>query len=229
MTTTNTQALMEKLFRWKNKVTISGIDFYVRVVSDQIVDDARREALLESRKLRRDLRNTESEDYLIYIDPLHDLDDDQLRTLITSNAMREVMQEYLNSNPRPIMPQLGDNPTQEEQEEQEAFKEQRDAEYLAEMTSYVENWQKDFLAGLEKRDRDMLFAMAQKLRTDQICEDKFSEIFEERVVAASVYTDDKYKTRMFTLEQYRELPTEIRQQLRDAYNGMSITPDNIKN
>jgi hypothetical protein len=225
----NTEALMAKLFRWHSTVEIQGTKFYVRIVSDQVTDDARREALLESRKLRRNLRDTNTDDYLIYIDPLNDLDDDQLRTLITTTSMREVMREYLNTNPRPVIIPLGENPSQEEQEEWESAKEGREAEYLAEMTTYVESWQKDFIGGLEKRDRQQLFNMAQKLRTDQVCEDKFSEVFEERVVAASVFIDDRYKVRMFTLEQYRELPTEIRQQLRDAYNNMSIAPDEIKN
>jgi len=225
----NTEALMAKLFRWRTTVEISGTKFYIRVVSDQVVDDARRTALLESRKLRRSVRDSSTDDYLIYIDPLNDLDDDQLRTLITTVSMREIMREYLNTTPRPIITPLGDNPTQEEQEEWEASKEAREAEYLADMTAYVENWQKEFVANLEKRDRPILFSAAQKLRTDQICEDKFTEVFEEQVVAASIYTDDKYKTRMFTIEQYRELPTEVRQQLRDAYNNMSIAPDDIKN
>jgi hypothetical protein len=97
------------------------------------------------------------------------------------------------------------------------------------MTTYVESWQKDFVTGLEKRERPHLFTMAQKMRTDQVCEDKFSEIFEERVVAASIFVDDKHKTKMFTLTQYQELPTDVRQQLRDAYNTMSIAPDDVKN
>lgn len=225
----NTEALMAKLFRWHSTIEIQGTKFYIRVVSDQVVDDARREALLESRKLRRNLRDITTDDYLIYVDPLNDLDDDQLRTLITGTSMREVMRDYLNNNPRPVMTALGDNPSQEEQEEWEASKEGREAEYLVEMTTYVENWQKDFVGALEKRERPYLFGRGQKLRTDQVCEDKFSEIFEEHVVAASVFSDDRYKNKMFSIEQYRELPTEVRQQLRDAYNNMSIAPDDVKN
>lgn len=227
--TMNTEALMAKLFKWHKTIEISGTKFYIRVVSDQVVDDARRTALLEARKLRRNVRDTSTDDYLLYIDPMNDFDDDQLRTFITSTSMREVMREYLNLTPRPIMDPLGDNPTQEEQEDWQAERESREAAYLAEMTTYVENWQKEFVTALATRERPVLFSMAQKLRTDQICEDKFTEIFEENVVAASIFSDDKYKSRMFTLGQYQELPTEVRKQLRDAYNTMSIAPDDIKN
>ena len=38
-----------------------------------------------------------------------------------------------------------------------------------------------------------------------------------------------FKTRAFTLEQYKALPRTIRQKFRDAYNGMNVSADNIKN
>lgn len=225
----NTEALMAKLFRWKTHVTIEGIDFYIRVVSDHVIDDARREALLAARKLRRDLRDVTSDDYLIYLDPLADLDTAELKNLVTVVAMREIMRDYLNTNPRPVITPLGDNPSQEEQEEFEAAKEAREGEYLAEMELYVANWRKDFESTLDKRTDEQLLRMARANRIDQVCEEKFSSVFEDHVVAASVYADDKYKTRMFTIEQYKELPNEIREKLRDAYNNMSVSPEQIKN
>lgn len=225
----NTEALMAKLFRWKSHVTIEGIDFYIRVVSDQVIDDARREALLAARKLRRDLRNPDSDDYLIHLDPLADLDTKELQNLVIVVAMREIMRDYLNTNPRPVITPLGDNPTQEEQEEFEAAKESREAEYLADMEAYVANWRTDFEAGLVKRTDEQLLHMARANRIDQVCEERFSAIFEDYVVAASIYTNDTYKTKMFTPEQYKELPSEIRQKLRDAYNNMSVSPEQIKN
>jgi len=227
--TISTDALLAKLFRWKTKETIEGVDFYIRVVSDQAIDDARREALLEARKLRRSLRDPNSDDYLIYLDPLSDLTDDQLRNVVTTSAMREVMRDYFNTNPRPVLPALGDNPTQAEQEEYEVAKEEREGAYIADMEIYVENWRKDFVAMLEKRDTEWLLRTARANRTDQVCEERFSEVFQEYVVAAAIYTDDKYKTRMFTVEQYRQLPTEVKERLRDAYNNMSVSPDQIKN
>lgn len=225
----NTEALMDKLFRWKTTVDIEGTTLYIRIVSDQVIDDARRIALLEARKLRRELRNPNTDDYLIYIDPLQDLDDDELRNLITSVAMRTVMRDYLNTNPRPRLTELGDNPTQAEQEEFEAEKESREAVYLKDMEEYVENWRSRFVETLNKRDHDYLFNFARNNRVDQVCEERFSEIFEEHVIAASIYEDAKYKNRVFTVEQFKQLPLEVRQKIRDAYNSMNIGADDIKN
>lgn len=225
----NTETLMNRLFKWRTSVVIDGITFYVRVVGDQVIDDARKEALLESRKLRRALRDQESDDYLIYLDALQDLDDESLRNLVIVVAMRTIMREYLNTNPRPVLLPLGDNPTQEEQEQFEESKEAREQEYLAAMELYVEQWREDFTKTLEKRDTAYLLGMAKVNRIDQVCEEKFSNVFEEYVIAASLYSDDKYTKRMLTVPEYRELPSEIKSQLRDAYNNMSIGPDDIKN
>lgn len=222
-------ALMAKLFKWTTVTDYRDIKFYQRIVGDAVIDDARREALLESRKLRRNLRNVDSTDYLIYIDPLEDLEDSELREMIVVVAMRDVMREYLQANPRAVLAPLGDNPSQEDQEEYEAAREQRDVDFVDNMTAHVEAWRVDFEKTLENKERTALMHMCRKVRVDDACEQCFTETFENQVVCASVYTDDKYKTRMFTLEQYMELPHELRTKLRNAYNTITIDPDSLKN
>src|SRR6185369_12635007 len=203
-------ALMAKLFKWTTTVEYNGVKFYQRIVGDSVIDDARREALLESRKLRRELCDTDSSDYLIYLDPLEDLDDTELRESVIIVAMRDIMREYLQNTPRPAILELPDNPSQELQEEYEAAHEEREKNYLADMTAHVDNWRVDFEKTLEGKDRNMIMGLAKKYRVDQACEDRFTQVFEDHVVCASIYADDKYKTRMFMLEQYKELPAELK-------------------
>lgn len=226
---TSTDALMTKLFKWTTKVEYNGETLHMRIVGDSVLDDARREALLESRKLRRELRNPDSMDYLIYLDPLEDLDEAELRDVILVTSMRDVMREYLQNTPRPVLPALGDNPSQEDQENYEAEKEGREQVYIDNMTHHVDNWREGYAKTLEGKDRAALMTMAKKLRTDVACEQRFTEVFEEAVVCASVYTDQKYTKRMFTPEQYAELPFELKSQLRNAYNTITIDPELLKN
>lgn len=225
----NTELLMSKLFQWKTSLVIEDVPFYIRVVSDQVIEDARKISLLEARKLRRQLRDETTDDYLIHIDPLLDLDDEELRELLLTYGMQEIMRNYMQTTPRVVLPSLGDNPTQVEQEEFEAAKEAQDKEYLEQLQEYVKAWRTEYEETLMKRERSTLFSMARNARVDQICQDLFSTLFEEYVVAASVYTDDKYKTRAFTLEQYKMLPRAIKQKFLDAYNNMTIPADDIKN
>lgn len=229
MATMNTDTLMSKLFKWTTKVEYNGLTFNLRIVGDSVLDDARREALLESRKLRRDLRNFDSTDYLIYLDPLEDLDDSELRDVIVSTAMRDVMRDYLQNTPQAVLPALGDNPSQEDQENYEAEKEERERTYIENMTAHVDQWRVSYEKTLENKDRSLLMAQAKKLRTDTACEQRFTEVFEESVVCASVYADEKHTRRMFTPEQYAELPFELKSLLRNAYNNITIDPDTLKN
>lgn len=222
-------ALMAKLFKWTTKVTYNDVVFYLRIVGDAVLDDARREGLLASRKLRRDLRDVDTTDYLIYIDPLEDLDDGELRDVIIGSAMRDVMREYLQTTPRPSLPTLPDNPSQEDQEEYESAKLERENDYISNMTESVEGWRKDFEKTLDGKERAHLMNMARKHTTDYACEQRFTEVFEDRVVASSIYSDDKYKARTFTVEQYQELPSELKTLLRNAYNNITIDPDSLKN
>jgi hypothetical protein len=223
------ESLMAKLFKWTTITEYNGVKFYQRIVGDSVLDDARREALLAARKLRRSLRDVDSTEYLIYLDPLEDLSDEELKTGIVAMAMRDVMREYMQTTPRPSLDPISDNPTQEEQENYEAAKQERDDTYVNDMTAYVEDWQKGFEKTLEPRDHTALMNLAKKYRVDQACEQEYSDAFEDHVVSASIYTDDKYKTRLFTLEQYKELPSELKLLLRNAYNNITIDPDTLKN
>lgn len=229
MAINSTDALMAKLFKWTTKIEYNGIVFYQRIVGDAVIDDARQEALLEASKMRRNLRNPDSTEYLIYLDVLEDLEDSEIRDNITGAAIRDTMREYIQSTPRPTLPALADHPSQEEQEEYELEKQRREDDYLANLTEYAEAWRKDFEKTLEGKDRAALVNLAKKYRTDQACEQRFTEVFEATVVCASIYTDDKYKTRMFTVDQYQELPSELKLLLRNSYNNINIDPDSLKN
>ena len=224
----NTDALMAKLFKWTTEVDYNGVKFYLRIVGDAVIDDARRIALLESRKLRKLLRDSNSDEYLIHLDPLNDLTDEDLKNILINSAMRDVMREYVSRNPRPVLASLGDHPTQEEQEEYEQAKEEREATYIESMTEYVENWRADFIKTLD-RDRDFLLMLTSKYQVDLACENLFTQEFEKNVVANSIYSDDKFKNKMFTVEQYSELPSDLKRKLRDAYDNISIPADELKN
>lgn len=226
----NTDTLMAKLFKWTAVVRWNDMNFYLRIVGDATVDDARRIALLESRKLRRSLRDVEGDDFLLYLDPLNDLSDTELKDFITISAMREVMREYINRNPRPSVAELGDYPNQEEQEEHEAAKIDSQETFEENMTAYVDAWRQEFVQTLENQSHEALLNTARKYQTDRVCEDRFSTVFEDIVVSASIYTDDKYKTRMFpSVEAYREIPAELKRLLRDRYDHINIPADELKN
>lgn len=230
-TSVNTsEQILSKLFNFKTSFVARGITFHMRIVPDSIVEDARSKALLHARKMRRSLRDPNTEEYLIYLDVLNDFTDDELKNLITVNGSRDVMRRWLQETPKPILDALGDNPTQAEQEEYEAAKETREGEYFDALEQHMQAWRKEFLAGLDKRDRAYWEFMARRYQTDMVCEQEFTEFFEDYVVAHSLYTDDKFKTRLFDdVDAYKELPSEIRDVIRARYQTLTVDTDDVKN
>jgi hypothetical protein len=221
--------LLQKLFKWKKHIQYEDVDFYLRIVGDQVVEDARHYALLESRKMRRDLRNPESDAFLIHLDPMKDLDDDDLKAAIVIIAASDIMRDYTAATPKPITPPLGNNPSLEEQEQHELEKEEAEKEYIENVQAYVEEWRVKFMAQLDRVTRENLEKQYAKYRTDRVCLDVFNRTFEDHLVAGSIYSDENYKERSFTFDEFRSLPNDVREVFRDAYVSMSIDPDTIKN
>lgn len=223
------EVLMAKLFRWRTSVTYNGVTLYLRVVSDATVEDARRAALLAARKLRKELRDQASDEYLLHLDAYDEYTRDELSAVIQIAASREIMREYLNTNPRPRLDPLPDHPSQEQLEEFEAAKADRDEAYITAMQEHVEAWRVEFEQRLATMTDEQLRAGAKRYRTDELCETLFNSVFETYVVAASVYVDERYAKRAFTVEEYKQLPTEVQRTLYDAYNTMNIATDDVKN
>lgn len=221
--------LLQKLFKWKKHIQYEGIDFYIRIVGDQVVDDVRQAAILESRKARRSLRDMNSDLYLLHLDPMKDLEDDELQTAIVLMAARDVFRNYIATTPKRIVPALGSNPSLEDQERYQQELEDRDKEYLEGIEVYTEQWREKFVTTLEGMSRQRLEQMYTRYRTDRVCEDVFNSYFEDALVAASVYSDEEYKTRTFTREEFLQLPNDVKMVFKDAYKSINIESDDLKN
>ncbi len=223
-------SIFTKLFNFKTSFPLRGITFHMRVVPDSVVEDARSQALLQARRMRRALRDPNTEEYLVHLDVLNDFTDEELMNLITVNASRDVMREWVNRTPKPILEPLGDNPSQEQQEEHEAAREARETEYFDDLENHMKSWRVEFRSSLEKKDRKYWEFMARRHQTDMVCEQEFTKSFEDYIVAHSLYTDDKYKTRLFdSVDAYKELPSDMRDTLAVKYQELTVSADDVKN
>lgn len=221
--------LLQKLFKYRKTVEINGVTLYMRVIGDQVVEDARKAALLESRKLRKELRDVDSDAYLLHLDGLNDLSLEELTGTVILQSSRDIMREYLQRTPRPQLDPLPEYPTQEQQEEYEAAKTARDEAYVTDMQAYVESWRKEYTEGLRDRPIEQLRQMTMRHQTDRVCEELFTKEFEDRVLIHAIFSDKDYKKRAFTLEEFRDLPIEIKRKLRDEYDTITIGGDDLKN
>ncbi len=220
--------LLAKLFKWKKHIQYEDIDFYLRIVGDQTVEDTRQASLIESRKVRRAMRDPNSNEYLVHIDPMKDLDDDELKSAIIFQAARDVFRDYTATTPKRVIPPLKTNPTLEEQEQYQQALEDRDKDYIEEVQQHVEKWRQRFMEGLDKVPREVLERQYTKYKTDRISEEVFNRTFEDYIVASSIYKDPEYKQRAFTFEEFCSLPNDVKMVFKEAYGTIMLEPDELK-
>lgn len=223
------QEILNKLFHWKKEIQLVDTKFYVRIVSDAIVEEARRQSLLDSRRLRKNLRDSDSDDYLLYIDPVNDFEIEDIQNALMNLHSRDVAREFMQNNPKPPLTELGDYPSQEEQENLEAEKIERDENYAEQMVSYIEKWRDDFLKSIQNKTREELIRMYARIRTDRVCEEAFNNTFEDRVISQAVFIDEDYTKNAFTYEEYKSLPSVVKAAFRRTYDELSVSTEDIKN
>lgn len=229
MDTRKMDELILKLFRFKKEVAFNDITLYLRVVSDAVLEDARQHGLLESRKLRRDLRNHDSDAYLIYLDAIDELDTEQLVNGNINLAMRDIMQEYMAMTPLEQLPALTDNPSLEEQEDYEAAKKERETNYLNDMQTYVDSWKEGYEKSLRAMKRERLLQEFKLKRVDDVCRDLFVKEYESYVLSSAVFVDAEYKVRAFkNVTDFKQAPTDFRDFISREYNNLTVSSDDLK-
>lgn len=222
--------LISRLFNWKKEVVINDITMYIRIVGDSAVEEARIAALTESRRLRVALRDKESDLYMAYMTEVEEFDDDYLKRVITNLRSREVVQEYVRRNPRPALPEQSDYPSLEEQEAYEEAKVERETTYMKNLQAYIEGWQDDYMKSLGKRKREQLVQEWKDVRINTLTETKFSEVFQDYVLFKSLFSDPDLTKPVFTdFKVFRNLPTQVKTVLRESYDELSVSVDEIKN
>lgn len=221
-------ALLDKFFNWKHNIVYRGVTFHQRLVSQKVIEEARKYAILASRKMRQKLRDPNSDEYVIYIDPVNDLTDEEVREFLAQNAMREAIEEFIKANPKPVTPQPQDD-SLAEIERYEEEKERNEKAYFDTMQEHATGVYEKVLNGLANVDRQGLLDRYWRVQTDRVCEDLFSSEFEDYILAASLFLDEGFKKRAFTLEEFKELPSDARAFFRQSYNAVAMTYDELKN
>lgn len=220
--------LLKKLFSYTTTVDYRGTTFYLRLPSVQVVEQARKEALLRSNALRRALRNPDSEEYLVYIDPALDYTKDQLITYCLAKGLLDAAREYRQRTPKPALPKLPDYPTQEQQEEYEVAAQERETQYMEGLKAYLLDYEREYRQALEQRTQEQLFEEYRKMRTDEVCTDTFNRTFETKLMVASVFLDSAHTIPAFTEEEYAALPQAVRALFEQALSNISLTDDDLK-
>lgn len=223
-----------KLLDPKTEKTLMTV--WVRVLGDEAIKEAYRQARIASAAKRAALRDKESDDYRDAIKSMEEQDDVDLRDVILASnesdyrslAMAVVQREDL-----PTIEEVAvepDAPTLEEQEVLDKRETQINEAYEKEVKDYVDARVTELKARLDASTHDEVVELSQEAMINLAPMQTFLDALKEQKVFRGTFTDKECKTRAFpTLDEYRQTHAAILDQLAKAYDEIEMGPDDIKN
>lgn len=224
---------INKLFSW-GKVFIleNGEDeilVYMRVLGDADLNKARVYAIRESAKLRRALRDPNSDEHLISVKDIEELTKDNLVNYNIIFSARDITQSIWKAVKVPYPKQPKSDASLEEMEkyqlEVDEFPNKREQAVREAMKKEEDKRRKE----LEKMSKDELYELYKKQLVNELCEQKAITSFKEISTYLGCYKDDDYKERFFNdLDEFLNLETDQKVEFMSAYDTLEMGTEEIK-
>lgn len=239
---------ISELLKWRSPLVLNGHDgkpildekkkpvtVYVRVINDDDLEEAHRQARLASATLRKRLQDKDDSLYQDRIDPIMDASrEDCIEVLTeyrTSNLPAEarakvVKEELVTLEEVAIEP---DAPTLEEQEKLDVELARQEERYQKAIDEYIADRKSVIVAELEQMDLEQLrlTATAEVAGLMALAE-FFTRLVQEKVVRGT-YTDKEYTKKAFdSIEDFIATDSVIKDQITEFYSTLEYDPDKIK-
>jgi hypothetical protein len=226
---------VSKLFEWGKKFTIDipktekKLDLYIRLLGDADVNRAKVYAIKKSRELRGKLKDKDTDEHLAFVQDYSDLTKDNLVEIVTALSIRTLAQQVIKdiSIPFPVLP--NSDATLEEQEK-----------YQTEVDDYPNKREKAIRDGITKRSealkkallkesKEYLIKEYERLLINDLCEEEMINNFRNMSACLGTFLDKGYTKKAFkTVDEFNNLPSEIKQKIIDLYLSLEINVDDLK-
>ena len=228
---------ISKLFKWKKEYTLvdsqgnpvvdeddKEITVYIRVIGDNDLDEAKKFALRESRKLRNKYRASPEE----ILPDMDELTSTELATLVTLNeasflykqAERETTLPYPNSTNSLHI------------EDEEIYLEKLDSYFEDLIIAVDERAQKLFIetkAKYESMPIDRLRTRARNTYIDKIVEAEIVKFYNDAILFYAIYEDEACEKRVFSdIDDVRNTSRLLKEQLYTEYSKLVLTDLELK-
>lgn len=245
----NRMGKLVELLRWKRKIQLSDgkgsiirgkdgkpLNLWLRVLGDEDQQQAYRLARVHSAMKRALLRDKESLDYKDEILPISEADIDICKELVKISKRTQFQSDALSNVERPDLPEMdeiavdADAPSLEDQEKLDKMVEDIEKEYQKAINDYIDTRVKELAASLETMEDEQIRSEAMFETSNALALNSFmTEVIDEKVWR-SVYMDEKCTQRAFDgVQDYRDLPSDAKEQLSEAYQALEMSPDDLKN
>lgn len=226
---------ISKLFIWGRDFNIVSPDdkveakVYMRLLGDADMNRARVYALRKSAELRKNLNNPESDDALIHIRSIDELETDDIINYITAFSMREISNQAVKevSVDRPKQPKS--NATLKQMEKYQAEIDAYPAKVQKAVGDYIKKEVEKLKASITNESKEALHKRYKNLLVAEYCEQEALKAYGEMELFLGCYKDPDYKIRLWnSFEEYDNLDRNYKNQFRAAYNTLDIRMDELK-
>jgi len=222
------------LFEYRKPVTLYGVGdknqtIHMRVIGDAELQRARIKALRNSRQLRKQLKDEETDQYMAYVPDISSADKSKILEMTLLSELRSISKDVAGELEIPFPEEPDSDGTLEDQEEYQKevddYPAQREAAVKREIIKRTAEKKKE----LKKQTREELMEQYLQSLINELCEIKMTKTFYDYVVFFSVYSDEDYKKPLFkSFEEFDNLPTEIKDFLLTEYRGLELGLDDLK-
>jgi hypothetical protein len=221
------------LFRWGTEFEIDTPKgkkpFWMRIVGDADLNRARVYGLRNSAELRRQLKDENSDERLALV-PDFDVTDREkaveIILLYKVTELTEIARKKLDLK-YPKEPK-----SDAELEEHEEYQKEVDGWAVYVEKAITKSYNKE--VGLEKKrlnklSEDELLKVYYSTLINKLCENEMMRGFQDMCVYFASYKDAEYKNRLFAnLEEFLDLPTEVKEQFYVFYTTLNLSTEELK-
>jgi len=223
------------LFNWGKEFPLldqKGVEIYkvyIKLVGDAEYGRSRVMALRKSAELRKKLNNLESDERVAFIPEKESIEKDKLVELIIIYSMSDLSKVAKKQMMIVYPMDIPSDATLEQQEQHQAIIDNFDKEYMKvfneSLGKVIDNKKEE----LNKFDADQLYSDLVSNLINQLCEQELNNRFNEYCTYFGSYSDAEFKSKLFSsIDEFNNLPTEIKNQFIKHYNSLEINSEELK-
>jgi hypothetical protein len=228
--------LIAKLFTWSHELHLTGLmntevlTVYQRLVGDLDIQKARMTALRYSRELRVQLRDENSDAYVVYLSPVHDLDRDSITTLIMIDNVlpirSKIEKDFYYVEPKePDSDEATTEDFEEYAKKWASWEKEREDLLNKKLVKAMD----DLKAELDAKSSEELFRQAKQVRLESLCDQELKTKFIEMCTWLGTYSDKNYKQRLFpSFNEFLSQPENLKTQLLNGYAELEMSTIGLK-
>lgn len=226
---------VEKLFKWGKKIEIldtqSKVMFecFIKLVGDADMNKARVFGLRKSAELRRKLKDLESDERIAYIASKEVLTLEELTEYVLLLQNKTIIETAYKTVRIPFPKEPNSEASLEAQEKYQLEIDGYQEKVKKTVREYVDAEITKERQSLAKLDFDTLYVKYESLVTNDFCELEMLNSFRDFCVAAGSFKDESYTDKLFkSVEEFKDLPQDIKQQFETEYNSLEIDIETLK-